>query len=329
MDNVKWITKKDENGENKHIPIRPRKPFGVTREKALREVEKLREMGLRARLIETNRKHKLYAPYEATIGTGEKPNEKMLYYLGFINDKGEPIISKNEIYDFDKFIKVEGGKIFLIKDRTSPKSLNLEMIKIIPNVANLEDGDYNLDYNDFSKEFEIKKLDGKINVNNSDELFKYGQKIYLDSNKINEIKKVIENIYKEQSLNNPKVLIKKEPYTNIEIEFYKDIPINPNTHRPEISEDNLIKIKSKGESNSIKITPNRWNKEYINTVIDLNSFYEGLNLLTKNNEYKGIEIKTLPLRLNDIRIEDRKFYTNNFAELYAKGPDTETYIFVR
>ena len=73
MDNVKWITKKDESGENKHIPIRPRKPFGVSREKALREVEKLREMGLRARLIETNRKHKLYAPYEAIIDEEGNP----------------------------------------------------------------------------------------------------------------------------------------------------------------------------------------------------------------------------------------------------------------
>jgi len=63
----KWITKKDESGENMHIPIRSKKPFGVQREMALRDVEKLREMGLRARLIETNRKNKLYAPYESAI----------------------------------------------------------------------------------------------------------------------------------------------------------------------------------------------------------------------------------------------------------------------
>jgi len=320
MEKVKWITKKDETGENKHIPIRPRKPFGVTREKALRDVEKLREMGLRARLIETNRKNKLYAPYEATIGYGDKPNEKMLYYLGLINDKGEPIMSKNEIYKFENFIKVENGKIFFIRNSDDPKTLDLKMIKIIPNVSNLEDGDYVLNYNDFSKEFEIKKYNGKVYVNNSDDLFKYGQKIYLDSNKINEIKKVIENIYKENSLNNPKMLITKDPYNYVKIEFYKDIPINPKTYIPEISEDNLIKIKTENESNSIKIETKRGNKKYIKTVIDLNSFYEGLNLLTKNNEYTGIYIKT---------IEDNKFYMIDYAEFYAKGPDSETYIFIR
>jgi len=70
---TKWITKKGKDGENRHIPIKDRKPYGIPREKALIDVEKLREMGKRARLIETNRKHELYAPYEATINEEGNP----------------------------------------------------------------------------------------------------------------------------------------------------------------------------------------------------------------------------------------------------------------
>ena len=63
----RWITK--GKGKNaKHIPIR--KPYGEPREKAARKVEKIRREGLRARLIETNRKHKLYAPYESKLNEG-------------------------------------------------------------------------------------------------------------------------------------------------------------------------------------------------------------------------------------------------------------------
>ncbi|MGC8600797.1 MAG: hypothetical protein ACP5LX_07085, partial [Nitrososphaeria archaeon] len=56
---------KKENGKVIHYPIR--KPFGESRDEALKEVLKLREENKRARLIETNRKHKLYAPYVSTL----------------------------------------------------------------------------------------------------------------------------------------------------------------------------------------------------------------------------------------------------------------------
>ncbi|MFP3257321.1 MAG: hypothetical protein RXO36_05940 [Candidatus Nanopusillus acidilobi] len=118
MEKVKWITKKDESGENKHIPIRPRKPFGVSREKALRDVEKLREMGLRARLIETNRKHKLYAPYEATIDEEGNPipeNETNIQKDEIIENKETEIKKENEV----KTERVKKGKKSKIENMDS------------------------------------------------------------------------------------------------------------------------------------------------------------------------------------------------------------------
>ena len=58
---------------NKDDP--PAKPYGITKPEAEKEVHKLREDGEHARLIETNRKKELYAPYEGTL-KGQAPPEK-------------------------------------------------------------------------------------------------------------------------------------------------------------------------------------------------------------------------------------------------------------
>lgn len=48
-------------------PINERKAYGENKTLAKNTVEKLRTMGIRSRLIETNRKHKLYAPYVSAL----------------------------------------------------------------------------------------------------------------------------------------------------------------------------------------------------------------------------------------------------------------------
>ena len=58
--------------DGKTRPITKRVPYGISRSLALEEVEMLRKKGERARLIETNRKRKLYAPYESKLGLIEK-----------------------------------------------------------------------------------------------------------------------------------------------------------------------------------------------------------------------------------------------------------------
>jgi hypothetical protein len=68
MSRVVGFYKKD----GKTRPITKRVPYGVPRNLALEEVERLRKKGERARLIETNRDRRLYAPYESKLGLIEK-----------------------------------------------------------------------------------------------------------------------------------------------------------------------------------------------------------------------------------------------------------------
>ena len=60
-----------KNRNRKH-----RKPYGIQRELAYEEVQNLRKKGERARLIETNRNHRLYAAYEG-VSPGESEPEKI------------------------------------------------------------------------------------------------------------------------------------------------------------------------------------------------------------------------------------------------------------
>ncbi len=55
-------------GKDRQVyPVNRKKPFGISRELAFRDVEKLRADGDRARLVRTNRRLDLYAPYVAVI----------------------------------------------------------------------------------------------------------------------------------------------------------------------------------------------------------------------------------------------------------------------
>ncbi len=67
--NVRFISK-GKGRNRKVIPIR-QKPYGEPRNRAARQTEELRKKGKRARLIETNRRLKLYAPYESVLKGGK------------------------------------------------------------------------------------------------------------------------------------------------------------------------------------------------------------------------------------------------------------------
>ncbi len=64
---TRWISKKGEDGRVKHISIQP---YGESRRKAERTVDLLRKEGERSRLIETNRRLELYAPYRSVMSRG-------------------------------------------------------------------------------------------------------------------------------------------------------------------------------------------------------------------------------------------------------------------
>ena len=67
---------KGKGKERVVYPVR-KKPYGVTRQLAYEEVQVLRKQGKKARLIQTNKRLELYAPYESIIGmsTGPEPAE--------------------------------------------------------------------------------------------------------------------------------------------------------------------------------------------------------------------------------------------------------------
>ncbi len=59
-------------GPNRKVyPVSKRIPYGEARKTAVAEVLRIREKGERARLIETNRRLKLYAPYESILKGGK------------------------------------------------------------------------------------------------------------------------------------------------------------------------------------------------------------------------------------------------------------------
>jgi hypothetical protein len=226
----RWITKKKKNDENIHIPIKDRKPFGIPREKALINVEKLREMGKRARLIETNRKHKLYASYVATIDENGNPitenetetqkneteEEKtlenrdyaigVLRVLGFLKPLEDKLnITQDEINQF--FAPTKDGKIHnlveingdYIKYLSTDESGTITIKKITPNDKHLENGRYELYYDESDNSFKFKK----INPNDTrlpPEEFSYtdfgieGKRLRIDEGKYKEIMNLLDKL---------------------------------------------------------------------------------------------------------------------------------------
>ena len=65
--NVRFISK-GKGRNRKVIPIR-QKPYGEPRSRALRQIEDLRRKGRKVRLIETNKRLELYAPYRSILDT--------------------------------------------------------------------------------------------------------------------------------------------------------------------------------------------------------------------------------------------------------------------
>ena len=191
--NKKWISKKDEDGNVKHIPIKERKPFGIPREKAVIDVEKLREMGKRARLIETNRNRKLYAPYEAVIDESgnlspetnvidESKNltpetnvkevekakseinnadiKKTLHELGFINDEGNVRLNKNILSEFFPKHDYASYSSAIVRDGklefvTMDISHVAAVRKIIP--TNLPNGIYDIYYDEDKLQLKMER----------------------------------------------------------------------------------------------------------------------------------------------------------------------------
>ena len=82
-------------GDNRKVfPVNPRKPYGTSRQAAAEDVQVLRSRGMKARLIETNPKHKLYAPYESQLKINSEPEPS----IQTVNPYQEKIRQKKERY---------------------------------------------------------------------------------------------------------------------------------------------------------------------------------------------------------------------------------------
>ena len=126
-------------GKDRQVyPIKKRQPFGVTRNVAYDDVMALRRQGKRARLIETNTRLDLYAPYESVIpsptvsapsaqkanepsspdvtshiGTITQEKDQALKLIGLLNENGKLQMSNEQIRDFfiDARLSVENGEM--------------------------------------------------------------------------------------------------------------------------------------------------------------------------------------------------------------------------
>ena len=154
-------------GKDRQVyPIRKRQPFGVTRNVAYEDVIALRQQGKRARLIETNTRLDLYAPYESVIpaptaepsisdanetkkqdvsphiGTITQEKDQALKLMGLLNEKGKLQMSNEQIRDFfiDARLSVENGEMHY----TSVDPSHIMMIgETIP--TSLPDGFYHIE----------------------------------------------------------------------------------------------------------------------------------------------------------------------------------------
>ena len=88
---------KGKGDDRKVYPIKKRKPFGIAKNVAYKDVVALREQGKRARLIETNRRLDLYAPYEATIQVPPIPQQEATP----VNQKAKSSSKNNEPASMD------------------------------------------------------------------------------------------------------------------------------------------------------------------------------------------------------------------------------------
>ena len=153
---------KGKGNERKVYPVKKRQAFGISRDLAYDEVQALRAQGKRARLIETNTRLDLYAPYESVIkansnadtnetkkqdvsphiGTISQEKEQALKLIGLLSDNGKLQMSKEQLRDFftNARLSVENGEMHY----TSVDPSHIMMIdEIIP--TSLPDGLYHIE----------------------------------------------------------------------------------------------------------------------------------------------------------------------------------------
>ena len=328
----KWITKKNKHDENIHIPIKDRKPFGIPREKALLDVEKLREMGKRARLIQTNRKYKLYAPYESTIDENGNPvpeinksevkktkskienmdnTTKTLYELGLINDKGKVSLNKNILSDFlfkndndlyNGIATVQNGKLEFVAINESHSAM---IKKILP--TNLPDGTYQIYYDDIGDQIKMEKIDNSDEnkklikfPNFSADYSKDGISINLEGEQLEKLITIAKNIKEGSYYSSGKVIFEKEANSDkVKIKFW--IPYQILDYKIE------TKVND-GNSNPVEV------------MVSAYAIYNTLKMLGKMKDINSIslDLKTeFPIQIHTKQKIENDASSNTYVESHG------------
>ncbi|MGP6208015.1 hypothetical protein ACNF42_08325 [Cuniculiplasma sp. SKW3] len=163
---------KGKGKDKKVYPIQKRKPYGISRTLAYEDVQKLRSQGKRARLIETNKRLDLYAPFISDLPeptqtapviattksevsqdnenipmqiknnkdlvVKEEKSRLILDSLGILNDKGGLNIPNKEyrkwFEDGDAIIRVDDGKGELLAiDKSTVAMIRERFFTTLPN----------------------------------------------------------------------------------------------------------------------------------------------------------------------------------------------------
>ena len=204
---TRWITKKNNDGRNIHIPI---------------------SEGNRRREKELDIKKPKYR------GTIENMNNttKTLYELGLITDKGELNITEKELDRFFYSTPNDGRIYNLIEvndDKIKLLSLDgykvMSIIKIIPNNTHLENGKYEIYYDKSDNSFKLKKIDSNDTRTPPKELtYKYddGIDLHIDGEKYEKIRTILNNLDMENDY--PTIVIQKDKGSDkVKMKFYNNL----------------------------------------------------------------------------------------------------------
>ena len=178
---------KGKGNDRQVYPIRKKQPFGVPRKLAYEEVIALRQQGKKARLIKTNQRLDLYAPYEGILPDG--------------NDTTPQPVTIPEDRKFSSYEEIERALGMTTSDAQAwadahPDRLTGKLREEVDlfngmNTENSKTGSGKISLGDTVSVRELLGIDnsrGKLNLNNDDLKMFYGQgsymKIVADSGKL-------------------------------------------------------------------------------------------------------------------------------------------------
>lgn len=269
---------KGKGSERKVYPIK-RTPYGEDRTDAEKAVQRLREENERARLIETNRKHKLYAPYASALKPETPKDNNMQENVKILTDsETSELIKKLEWLNEAKMSKGRPILVHYYKDnKITPADLQDSIFtEYVPYT-----GETNFSIISDNKVFVFYiPVKGKVSINNNYKPDIFSKNVPIESKVdtksfykfMREINKYNRN---EENRSNPAMLIHitkaggQDTITITAKKQWRDM-------NPKVDELPKLELKATSEINSP--IDNDFNVEYIN------EFINKLKPITKDGE---------------------------------------------